>query len=209
MRQLVIISRFLVVTFTIAALMASCSSSKYAGYGYKPNSKAPDIASGNEKAVRTTNEIKLQEATSVSSEDKLVAEATEKMNKSLSSEEKDKFKKIDEAFHNELNEQRKSGEITSNRELMHAVTKKLTEEGTIEKLTPSQEKKLDKLALKMDKKVLKQGKEIDATHNTNLELFFLIMAVAGLVLGILGVWLGWLLLVVFGGLWLYYKLVRD
>jgi membrane-associated HD superfamily phosphohydrolase len=207
MRQLVIISRFLVVTLTIAALMVSCSSSKYAGYGYRPNSKAPDIASGNETAVRTKNEIKLQEASS--SEDKIVAEATEKMNKSLSSEEKDKFKKIDEAFHNELNEQRKSGEITSNRELMHTVTKKLTDEGTIEKLTPSQEKKLDKLTLKMDKKVLKQGKEIDATHNTNLELFFLIMAVAGLVLGILGVWLGWLLLVVFGGLWLYYKLVRD
>jgi hypothetical protein len=35
------------------------------------------------------------------------------------------------------------------------------------------------------------------------------MAIAGLVMGILGLSWGWLMFVVFGGLWLYYKLVVD
>jgi hypothetical protein len=61
----------------------------------------------------------------------------------------------------------------------------------------------------MDKKLKKQGNEIDWRNNTPLELFFMIMAIAGLVLGIVGVSFGWFVFIVFAGIWLYFKLVVD
>ena len=106
-------------------------------------------------------------------------------------------------------QQNNNNEQVSNREVMKKVSKKLTEEGQINALTRQQEKKLDKMASKMDKKLKKEGKDIDWRHNTPLELFFMIMSIAGLVLGIVGVSFGWFVFIVFGGIWLYFKLVED
>ena len=72
-----------------------------------------------------------------------------------------------------------------------------------------QEKTLRKLSARMEKKLRKQGNEIDFRNNTPLELFFMIMAGAGLVLGIFGIGLGWFVFIVAGGIWLYYKLVVN
>jgi hypothetical protein len=85
----------------------------------------------------------------------------------------------------------------------------LAASGQISPLTARQEKKLQKLASRMDRKMKKQGKEIDWKNNSDLELFFMIMAIAGLVLGILTVGFGWFVFIVFAGLWLYWKLVKD
>ena len=72
-----------------------------------------------------------------------------------------------------------------------------------------QEKSVRKLSARMEKKLRKQGNEIDFRNNTPLELFLMIMSGAGLVLGIFGIGLGWFVFIVAGGIWLYYKLVVN
>jgi hypothetical protein len=93
--------------------------------------------------------------------------------------------------------------------LAKEVTGSLVESGKIMPLNARQEKKLSKVLSKMDQKMKKQGKEIDWKNNSGLELFFMIMAIAGLVLGIIGQGFGWFVFIVFAGLWLYWKLVKD
>lgn len=63
------------------------------------------------------------------------------------------------------------------------------------------------LSRKAIRKMERQPPEIDWGNNTSLEWFFLIMSGVGLVVGILGVGIGWFAFLVFGGLWLYRKLV--
>jgi hypothetical protein len=89
------------------------------------------------------------------------------------------------------------------------VVSKLEASGQISSLTAKQEKKLLKATSRMDKKMKKQGQEIDWKNNSGLELFFMIMAIIGLVLGIVSVGFGWFIFIVFAGLWLYWKLVKD
>jgi len=113
------------------------------------------------------------------------------------------------AFKEEMVLQQDAPEKTTNREMMKKVTKRMVETGQISSLTAREEKKLDRAAAKMDKKLKKQGNEIDWRNNTPLELFFMIMAIAGLVLGIVGVSFGWFVFIVFAGIWLYFKLVVD
>lgn len=72
-----------------------------------------------------------------------------------------------------------------------------------------QEKAVRKLSARMERKLRKQGNEIDFRNNTPLELFLMIMSGAGLVLGIFGIGLGWFVFIVAGGIWLYYKLVVN
>ena len=72
-----------------------------------------------------------------------------------------------------------------------------------------QEKAMKKLTARMERKLRKQGNEIDFRNNTPLELFLMIMSGAGLVLGIFGIGLGWFVFIVAGGIWLYYKLVVN
>jgi len=72
-----------------------------------------------------------------------------------------------------------------------------------------QEKAVKKLTARMERKLRKQGNEIDFRNNTPLELFLMIMSGAGLVLGIFGIGLGWFVFIVAGGIWLYYKLVVN
>lgn len=81
--------------------------------------------------------------------------------------------------------------------------------GDVPSTGAGQEKTLRKLSARMEKKLRKQGNEIDFRNNTPLELFFMIMAGAGLVLGIFGIGLGWFVFIVAGGIWLYYKLVVN
>lgn len=63
------------------------------------------------------------------------------------------------------------------------------------------------LSRKALRKMERQPPDIDWGNNTSMEWFFLIMSGVGLVVGILGVGIGWFAFLVFGGLWLYRKLV--
>jgi len=101
------------------------------------------------------------------------------------------------------------GKEINHRNLTKNLGQRLVEEGKIPAISPEQERKMTRLAARMDKKQKKQGKEIDWKNNSGLELFFMIMSIGGLVLGIIGVGIGWFVFIVFAGLWLYFKLVRD
>lgn len=203
----------LVLAITIHSIVSCSSSRQSQGFKYRTTVEAPDIGLGSQaikleyKAVRTNREI--HENNIPSEEFRELKFPGDKVTGKLSGLEKEKMIKITEAVRNEYRQQLENGAPMTNRELVKKITETLVSNGTIDHLSNSGMKKLDRLAKKMDKKLLKQEKDIDVKNNTNLELFFLIMGIAGLVLGILGVWIGWLLLVVFGGLYLYYKLVKD
>jgi hypothetical protein len=101
------------------------------------------------------------------------------------------------------------GKSITHQSLAREVTATMVASGKIQPLNPQHQQKLDKLTARMDQKLQQQGREIDWKNNTGLELFFMIMAIAGLVLGIVGVAFGWFVFIVFAGLWLYWKLVKD
>jgi hypothetical protein len=198
---------FLPLFITIMILdFTSCSSSRfYKDYQYTPREQAPDISGTEEstlnKAPEKDNVVITENPASDDKEntvsDQQTAENTQKM------------QQVVQAFKEEMVLQQDAPEKTTNREMMKKVTKRMVENGQISSLTAREEKKLDRAAAKMDKKLKKQGNEIDWRNNTPLELFFMIMAIAGLVLGIVGVSFGWFVFIVFAGIWLYFKLVVD
>jgi hypothetical protein len=206
-------SLFLAVILLLTGIMAgmfSCSSSRlYKNYTYSPKENPPDmggniLASPEEKSNTHSYER-------VNTPSSPVSEGAEILpNTNLNDlENKEKIDLVQKAFKEEMALMQESGENTSNKELIKKVTEKLTESGQMKPLSKTQEKKLNQLAVKMDKKLKKQGNGIDWRNNTPLELFFMIMSIAGLVLGIVGLAFGWFVFIVFGGLWLYFKLVED
>jgi hypothetical protein len=206
-------SLFLANILLLIGLMTgifSCSSSRiYKNYTYSPKENAPDMggsiqASPEEKSNTHSNET----VTSPSSSSTEGASALPHINLN-DAENKEKIDLVQKTFKEEMAFMQGSDEKSSNKELIKNVTAKLTESGQIQPLSKAQEKKLNKLAVKMDKKLKKQGNGIDWRNNTPLELFFMIMSIAGLVLGIVGLAFGWFVFIVFGGLWLYFKLVED
>jgi hypothetical protein len=213
MKYLMHTCKFVLVFLITGGVLASCSASRHIeGFYYHSPTNAPDIKARNE-AIRF-DKVEVLPAGQKSQNDILEEEmenihvVADKISRKLSPVEKDKMQKISGAFISESRIQQENGTVLTNQELVEKVTNSLVSNGTINPLSERDSKKLDRLARKLDKKIQKDGKDIDVKNNTNLELFFLIMGVAGLVLGILGVWFGWLLLVVFGGLYLYYKLVK-
>lgn len=203
------LANFLLLTGMMAA-MFSCSSSRlYKNYTYSPKENAPDMGGSilvtpEEKSNTYTYERVNTPSTTVSEGAAIVP------NTNLNEiENKEKIELVQKAFKEEMALIQESGENTSNKELIKKVTEKLTGTGHIEPLSKTQQKKLNQLAVKMDKKLKKQGNGIDWRNNTPLELFFMIMSIAGLVLGIVGLAFGWFVFIVFGGLWLYFKLVED
>ncbi len=199
----------LLITGMMSVLFSCSSSHMYKNYTYTPKENAPDMggiiqSSPEEKPLPLINET-VENHTAAHAEVAPISTSSELM----TSENKEKIALVQKNFEEELVQMQESGETASNKELVKKITTKLAETGQISPLTKKQEKKLDQLATKMDKKLKKQGGEIDWRHNSNLELFFMIMSIAGLVLGIVGLAFGWFMFIVFGGLWLYWKLVQD
>ncbi len=58
------------------------------------------------------------------------------------------------------------------------------------------------------RKTQNEPPEVDWANNSRKDWFFMIMAGAGLLVGLFGVNIGWVVFLVFGGLWLYRKIVR-
>jgi hypothetical protein len=201
-------SSFILPLFIVIMVMmiSSCSSSRfYKDYQYTPREQAPDISGTQETRLEKAPEKEKAVVTvTLSSDDK---ENT--VSHQQTAENTQKIKQVVHAFKEEMILQQDAPEKTTNREMMKKVTKGMVESGQISSLTAREEKKLDRAAAKMDKKLKKQGNEIDWRNNTPLELFFMIMAIAGLVLGIVGVSFGWFVFIVFAGIWLYFKLVVD
>jgi rRNA maturation endonuclease Nob1 len=204
-----LLTNILLLTGLMTGIFSCSTSRMYKNYTYSPKENAPDMggnlmATPEEKSNTQTNEPVNNPSLS------LYNGAAELHNSDLKDvENKEKMDLLQKTFREEMALVQESGENTSNKELIKKVTTKLTETGQINPLSKTQEKKLNKLASKMDKKLKKQGNGIDWRNNTPLELFFMIMSIAGLVLGIVGLAFGWFVFIVFGGLWLYFKLVED
>jgi hypothetical protein len=203
----------LFLVFAAGIFAFACSTSRQSGgFSYQSNANAPAISHGIEAPAVAINRAVISaspaEPDKSGSEIQAIHAMTEKISRKLTKAEQEKIHKISEAMIRESQFRNESGTPTTNRELVKTVTEKLVSDRAIDQISARDMKKLDRLAFKLDKKLQKEGKDIDVKNNTNLELFFMIMGIAGLILGILGVWVGWLLFVVFGGLWLYYKLVK-
>jgi hypothetical protein len=206
-------SSFFSALFSLAVLIlvfgTSCSSSRfYKDFQYSPREKAPDVGS---QVLSTEKDAPAIQQNSAKSQSEAAIIPVEHP-QIVSNGEVENAHKIDQvvqAFKEEMVAREDKTDQVSNREMMKKVSNKLTEEGQISPLTRQQEKKLDRMAAKMDKKLKKEGNDIDWRHNTPLELFFMIMGIAGLVLGIASVSWGWFVFIVFGGIWLYFKLVQN
>jgi hypothetical protein len=200
-------------------IVSSCSSSRfYKGFEYRGSPSAPDMSGQIVADPKTTNEALLEEPGSVTpsnNENSYLpadAPANPASAASLNDEFQDQPENLKLVATVTLDEARKLSKAEAGNphtSLAKNVVSKLEASGQISSLTAKQEKKLLKATSRMDKKMKKQGQEIDWKNNSGLELFFMIMAIIGLVLGIVSVGFGWFIFIVFAGLWLYWKLVKD
>jgi hypothetical protein len=203
--------RFLPAAFLVlVVLVSSCGSSRfYKGYAYRGSASAPDV-SGETVQAPASNAPALivrDEAVEQSAAEINLSEAQALVDQA--SDQPEEVKMVADATIREIRKSSVEGQEISHASLAKQVTGSLAASGQIQPLTAQQEKKLAKATAKMDRKLKQQGKEIDWKNNTGLELFFMIMAIAGLVLGIASVGFGWFVFIVFAGLWLYWKLVKD
>jgi hypothetical protein len=203
------IARNLLCSATISVVLFSCQSSRLsAGFSYHGSDKAPDVGSSGQY-VADAHVTRPMTSAPVAAKADQSPDAVEALVAAAPAEKKDEARVIAQAMKEELAANAQNGVATTHQQLVHSVTEKLVRSGQIEPISSRKMRQLDKMALQMDKKAQKQGPSIDMKNMSGLEWFFLIMAAAGLVLGIIGVSLGWLVLVVFGGLFLYWKLVQD
>ena len=192
------------LTFTLF----SCQSSRMAGgFTYSGSKHAPDLGSSgqplvsNERPAAISAEAPVQTETNMIDLDRAVALTP--------TDKQAEAKVIAQAIKEEMAMNAQSGRTVTHREMLHTVTDKLVKNGQIAPIPAENMRKMDKMARKMDQKAQKQGPDLDMKNISGLEWFFLIMSAAGLVLGIIGVALGWVVFLVFGGLFLYWKLVQD
>jgi len=211
----------LVPVYLVAVVMmvSSCSSSRfYKGYEYKGSSHAPDMNGQTTPGTEISNMTPGTDINATNPPGEIHAIAPENlsgfnqgagMEMGTVSIQPDTVQKMLEATLDKMQATGGSGKELTPANLASQLASGLAASGQISPLTARQEKKLQKLAFRMDRKMKKQAKEIDWKNNSDLELFFMIMAIAGLVLGILTVGFGWFVFIVFAGLWLYWKLVKD
>lgn len=200
-----------------AIMSASCGSSRlYKGYGYTGSQHAPDMGGQTTSAPAEQETTTVQPAIPVQAvqADGLPQQPDTKTAdiQSMISQAEDQPAPIRQAAAAALNDASRmaaDGKPITHQSLAREVTSTMVASGKIQPLNPKHQEKLDKLTAKMDRKLQQQGREIDWKNNSGLELFFMIMAIAGLVLGIIGVAFGWFVFIVFAGLWLYWKLVKD
>lgn len=197
----------LLLTGALSIFLFSCQSSRMSGgFSYSGSKHAPDMGSSGQPISPTEPHVKAPAPVA------LVSEPSAQLDEAVAQvpvEKQEQARAIAQAIKEEMAANAQSGKQVTHREALHAVTEKLVKNGQIAPISAENMKKMDKLARKMDQKAQKQGPDLDMKNISGLEWFFLIMSGAGLVLGIIGVTLGWLVFLVFGGLFLYWKLVQD
>lgn len=197
----------LMMTALMMTALYSCQSSRMAGgFTYSGSKNAPDMGASGQTIP--TMEQKARPATP----SPIDAPASYDLDKAVSmvpAEKQEQARAIADAIKEEMARNAQNGKTVTHREALHNVTEKLVKSGQIAPISAQNMKKMDKMAQKMDQKAQKQGPDLDMRNISGLEWFFLIMSGAGLVLGIIGVALGWVVFLVFGGLFLYWKLVQD
>jgi hypothetical protein len=194
----------LLVSAMLTISLFSCQSSRMTGgFTYSGSRNAPDMgASGQSMPPVEPGTAKAVSPTTTSP----VKDELDQAVAMIPADKQEQARTIAQAIKEEMALNAQSGHAVTHREMLHTVTDKLVKNGQIALISPEN---MDKMAQKMDKKAQKQGPDLDMRNISGLEWFFLIMSGAGLTLGIIGIALGWVVFLVFGGLFLYWKLVQD
>jgi hypothetical protein len=207
------VARKALIACCFAIVSASCGSARlYKGYGYTGSQHAPDM--GGQQVEQDAAAVSSETAFPEAQGEELAQQQDGKTAdiQVLISQAENQPTPIRELAVSALGDASRmaaDGKTITHQTLAREVTSTMVASGKIQPLHPKHQQKLDKLTAKMDQKLQQQGREIDWKNNSGLELFFMIMAIAGLVLGIIGVAFGWFVFIVFAGLWLYWKLVKD
>ena len=208
-KSLIVQSLFFVVLLTI---FASCNSSKYAaGFSYKSKDPGMDIgSSGYTAPVGTTTLV--TEETDLNNNSN-AAETLSDDHIKISSSENEKFSMVRSMVIEEYQKQKMQREAMANpapirsSEIIANVTAQMEEKGMIHDVSEKKLHKIEKLADKWDKKNQKHAKE--GFLGEGVDLFLAIMAIAGLAVALIfGTFIGVVIFLVFGGVWLYRKLVQ-
>ena len=101
-----------------------------------------------------------------------------------------------------------TGQSINNHEMARKMASEFAETQN-KQLTNKQLRKLDRYVAKMEKKQQRRAGDVKWSPSNNLELFFLIAAGVGLVVGILGVGFGWFIFIGCALVYLYFKLLRH
>ncbi len=198
------------LTCLLAVIITSSCSRKITGFSYQSKVKAPDVAEGN--SIKGVNEQH------ISAENKIAEPIVQYNGIQLTEEpaieiqKKEKLNQLNQIASEEftkLEQQNRDAGITapvSAKQLVKNMADQMIEKGVVKDISEKKMKNLEKMASKWEKK--KQlGKE-NFLGSGNM-LLFAIIALGGLVLGIFVTWVGWLIFVVFGGIWLYKKLEGE
>ena len=198
----------LLVTGILISFLFSCQSSRMSGgFAYSGSKHAPDMGSSGQPTRPTEPPTgKSMNPASPALEN---ANDLDRAVAMTPADRQDQARVIAQAIKEEMALTEQSGRTVTHREMLHTVTEKLVKNGQIAPIPTENMRKMDKMARKMDQKAQKSGPDLDMRNISGIEWFFLIMSGAGLTLGIIGIALGWVVFLVFGGLFLYWKLVQD
>jgi hypothetical protein len=198
----------LLFTGILISFLVSCQSSRMSeGFTYSGSKHAPDMSSSGQSTRPT--EVPNTRSIDPVSPDLKNADGLDRAVAMTQAENQDQARVIAQAIKEEMAATAQSGRTVTHREMLHTVTEKLVKTGQIAPIPAENMRKMDKMARKMDQKAQKGGPDLDMRNISGIEWFFLIMSGAGLTLGIIGIALGWVVFLVFGGLFLYWKLVQD
>lgn len=193
--------RFVPAMLAMTILFASCASSRYQeGFTYRPAHPGPDMSTAEESA--TTVSTAQHEYASASGESK--APAT--LSNSLSTPQEEGMQ---EMVQTGLAVQTEQGEKPEFRTTVRKIAVNYSEKHAIT-LSPKQYRKLDRLAMTMEKNHLKkQGPNVSWGPSNNLEWAILGAAAVGLFVGIFGIGFGWAIFLIAALAYLYFKLLHN
>jgi hypothetical protein len=185
------------VLITFAIFFSSCNTVRLnQGFNYKPTVEGPSIGSQPvEESHSNTNT-----AENIEVREKTIENATNLPENHLNLQEED-LSKVIGSNQEILVETQKPKEIRKT--FQFAVNQYAVEHEKT--FTKRQQKKLSKIAEILEHKA--SFSSIYWAPETNVELFFLMGAGLGLLVGLLSIGLGWFIFIVFSLLYLYFKLI--
>jgi hypothetical protein len=199
-----------VAALAACTLLFSCSASRYSnGFAYRSNDPGIDIGSGNYRAPVPDPVQSAQNSRKADAIEKLKAEDVqqylENQHVALSENDKEKINTITSMVKEEYHKQKASGQMgPATKDIVRNVTTQLQEKGMISELSDKKLHRIEKLSNKLDKKMQKHSGFL----GEGIDLFFAILAIAGLAIALIfGAWIGLLMFIVFGAIWLYRRLV--
>ena len=188
-----------VAIFAILMLF-SCASTRYQdGFSYHPAYAGPDVASLVSEEKNNPAPVPGTDITTGNTAQIQGISAPE------NTEQADVLANI---ISREYQESQRSEQLPDNRETLRKIANEYAVSQNIQ-LTSKQLRKLDRYAVKMDKKQQRGAGDVNWGPSNNLEWFILLGAAVALVVGILGTGFGWFIFLGLALVYLYFKLLKN